>query len=130
MRYRFLLSRVQTAERSIRAADEEAALQKLRTELQQPYALIGGWQQSGEVSIELLGVEDTYQGSPLPADKDGPLLLSVKDAATYLGISRGLLYELINSGEIQAIFLGRRRLIPRSKLHEFIEQQLRNHGHL
>ena len=79
MRYRFRLTRLQTAERSIRATDEELALQKLRRELQEPYALLGGWQQAGEVQIELLEAEDTVFRSPLPADNDGPF--SIKDAA-------------------------------------------------
>ena len=122
MRYRFRISRLQTADRTIQAKTEESALNKLRAELREPYGLIGGWQQSGEIEIELVGTEDTYQGGrPLPVDKDGPLLLSVKDAATLLGISRTSLYQMIQTGEIESLTLGSRRLISRTKLHDFVE---------
>jgi excisionase family DNA binding protein len=128
MRYRFRLTRLQTAERSIRATDEESALKKLRSELREPYALLGGWQQSGEVEIELLDAEDTIYGSPLPVDQNGPLLFSIKDAAAQLGISRGTMYELVNRGEIESISLGRRRLVPRAKLAEFVENRVSEGG--
>jgi excisionase family DNA binding protein len=41
------------------------------------------------------------------------LTLSVDETALLLGISPGLVYELVRRGELTAIRLGRRILIPR-----------------
>lgn len=98
-------------------------MRKLRSELREPLALIGGWRQSGEVDVQLVAAEDTIYGSPMPVDERGPLLFSVKDAAVQLGVSRGTMYELINTGEVESISLGRRRLVPRQKLAEFVENK-------
>jgi excisionase family DNA binding protein len=45
-----------------------------------------------------------------------PQVLSVEQAATILGISRGLAYEAARRGELPTIKLGRRVLVPRAKL--------------
>jgi hypothetical protein len=44
MRYRIRVTRVPVAERSVRAKDEEHAMDKVRTELDQPYGFLGQWQ--------------------------------------------------------------------------------------
>jgi excisionase family DNA binding protein len=119
MRYRFRIIRTQTAERSIRATDEDAAMQKLREELDQPYGFFGRWEQMA-LDVELVGV-DSGIAAPAQSVDGGPLLLSVKDAAEHLGISRGMMYELINAEEIQSIRIGRRRLISREALNRFVE---------
>ena len=49
-----------------------------------------------------------------------PLVLSVDDAAYLLHISRGLAYELVARGELPAIRLGRRIVIPRVALEELL----------
>ena len=41
------------------------------------------------------------------------LTLSVDEAARLLGISSGLAYELVRKGELAAVRLGRRILVPR-----------------
>lgn len=51
-----------------------------------------------------------------------PLAYSVKDAATVLGISRGMLYELIATGELPSTKLGSRRLIRREAIVSRLEQ--------
>jgi excisionase family DNA binding protein len=119
MRYRFRVMRTQTAERSIRAPDEDAAMQKLRSELDQPYGFLGRWEQVG-LEVDLIEVESAMEIGPRDVD-GGPLLLSVKDAAEHLGISRGRMYELINADEIESLRIGRRRLISREALHRFVE---------
>lgn len=45
-----------------------------------------------------------------------PLAYSVREAAQALSIGRTRLYELINGGELEALKLGRRTLIPREAL--------------
>jgi excisionase family DNA binding protein len=41
-----------------------------------------------------------------------PLTITVEQAGQLLGISRGLAYELVRRGEIPAIRLGRRLVVP------------------
>jgi len=40
------------------------------------------------------------------------LVLSVREAAALLGISKDLAYELVRTGEIPALKLGRRVVVP------------------
>ena len=47
-------------------------------------------------------------------------LLSVIETARELGISRSLIYELLASGALRSAKIGRRRLIPREAVEEFI----------
>lgn len=49
------------------------------------------------------------------------LTLSVEEAAELLGISRALAYELVRRGQLPRLRLGRRVVIPRKALEEFIE---------
>jgi excisionase family DNA binding protein len=49
-----------------------------------------------------------------------PLVLGVKDAATFVGLSRSRLYELINSHQIDARKLGHRTVVPVASLKAFV----------
>ena len=51
-----------------------------------------------------------------------PLLVSVQQAARMLGIGRTSIYQLINSGELQTMKLGRRRLITIESLRRVTER--------
>ena len=48
------------------------------------------------------------------------LTLSVEETAKLLGIGRNLCYERVKTGEIPAIKIGRRLLIPRSALEKLL----------
>lgn len=52
---------------------------------------------------------------------------SIEDAAEAVGIGRSLLCELIASGELQSVKIGRRRIIPveslRAYIAKLVEQQ-------
>lgn len=48
-------------------------------------------------------------------------IFSVMEAAQYLGISKSLAYRLVNEGEIPAIKLGKRLLIPATAIDKLIE---------
>lgn len=48
------------------------------------------------------------------------LTLSVREAADLLGISRALAYELVCRGELPAIRLGRRIVVPRQALEAMV----------
>ena len=50
-----------------------------------------------------------------------PLVLTVTEAANILGISRSFAYELCRTGELPALRLGRRVMVPRRALFDFVE---------
>ena len=64
MRYKIRVTRVQTAERVIRATDEEAAVQKIQAELDKPYGFLGNWTNGG-YEIEVVGEEPSLSGMPI-----------------------------------------------------------------
>src|SRR4030065_965823 len=57
------------------------------------------------------------------AATDESVLLTVPEAARLLRISRNLAYELIRQGRLPHVRLGRRILIPRFGLEQWINQQ-------
>lgn len=122
MRFRLQVKRIQTAERTVSAVDEEAAARKVKAELDQPYGFFGTWRTEG-IDIEVLSVESRIAGMSVDIGgvDGGPLLFSVKGAAETLGVSRGTLYELVRSGEIEHVRVGSRILISRNALERFIE---------
>ena len=54
------------------------------------------------------------------------LTVTVDEAAKILGISRNSAYEAVRRGEIPTIRLGRRILVPRSKLEEMLDAATAN----
>ncbi len=56
---------------------------------------------------------------PLPVTPE-PLVDSVNDAAVRLGLSRTTLYELMASGQLRSVKIGKRRLIPRDAQCELL----------
>jgi excisionase family DNA binding protein len=48
-------------------------------------------------------------------------LLSVREAGEVLGIGRSKTYELINEGALEVVRIGRRALVPRQAVAEFVE---------
>ena len=55
--------------------------------------------------------------------------LSVDEAFRYVGISRALLYRLMDSRAIPSFHIGRRRLILREHLDAFLKTQLAAAGY-
>lgn len=49
------------------------------------------------------------------------LVLTVEEARIQLGLSRGLMYEAVRTGQIPSIRIGRRILIPRVGLQQLLE---------
>ena len=49
-----------------------------------------------------------------------PVLYRVDEAATALRLSRSVLYELIRSGRLRTVKVGRRRLVPVDALGECV----------
>ena len=56
--------------------------------------------------------------------RERPLLVTVDEAAELLGIGRTKTYRLIAAGQLRTVQIGRRRLVPRSELHAFIDELL------
>jgi excisionase family DNA binding protein len=49
------------------------------------------------------------------------LLVTVEEAARLLGVGRTTMFELIGSGDVKSVRLGRRRLIARKSLESFVD---------
>ncbi len=54
--------------------------------------------------------------------EDAPLVLKVKDLPPLLKVGRNTAYELIRSGQIRSIRIGRQIRIPRDALLEFLRK--------
>jgi excisionase family DNA binding protein len=65
---------------------------------------------------------------PLPEGtgqvSDLRLLLSVEEAARLLCLGRNTFYELMLSGQIASIKVGRLRRVPVAALHDFVQQRM------
>jgi excisionase family DNA binding protein len=55
-----------------------------------------------------------------PADR-GPLLVSIAHTVELTGCSRSLIYELIATGTLRAVKVGRRTLIPHAELRRWVQ---------
>lgn len=59
----------------------------------------------------------TYQATP-----DDQLLVTPEEAARRLSLGRTTIYELMASGELQSVSVGRCRRVPVSELRSFVER--------
>lgn len=53
-----------------------------------------------------------------------PIMLSVTEAATVLGISRTSAYELVKGNDFPSIKVGSRIVVPKEELQKWIQKQL------
>ena len=51
-------------------------------------------------------------------------LISVKDAKSQLGVGTNTIYNLMNSGELRFIKMGRRTLFSQNEIQAFIQRKL------
>lgn len=58
------------------------------------------------------------------AEREPKLLLSVEAAAGLADVSRRKMYELIDSGEVDSLKLGRARKVPRAAIVAMIERKV------
>ena len=59
------------------------------------------------------------------ADLDDDLrLVTLPDAARFLSVSRGSLYDLLTTGQLASVHIGRSRRIPLGELHRYIRERL------
>lgn len=66
--------------------------------------------------------DDWSNGLPNRDQLNQSLLVTVEEAARLLGIGRTTMFELISSGDVKSVRLGRRRLIARKSLESFIDE--------
>lgn len=95
MRYRVQVTRVQVADRWVRATDEEDAAKKVQEEFDKPYGYFGSWKTTTS-EVEVVEIEQTTVITPNFLSDDGPLLLSLKQASQALGLSYSMVYERVN----------------------------------
>jgi excisionase family DNA binding protein len=130
MRYKVIVSRVQTAERHVRAPSEAEALAKVQAELEKPYGFIGGWQ-TVEADMDIVEAVNPLDGPPQQINQaDGGFLLTTKAAAKYLGLSYSTVYDMLNQGEIAHVVVGSRRYISRDQMTAFIDAHSQTGGQL
>lgn len=74
-----------------------------------------------------------YRGAPRhpspeswPADRRVRLLLSVPEAASRLGIGRTLMYQLLGSGMIESVHVGRLHRVPADALDDYVARLRRD----
>ena len=120
MRYKVVVTRVQVAERFVRATSEEDAAAQVQVEFDRPYGYFGSWKTTTS-EIDVVEAEQTTVIGPTHLSADGPMLLSLKDAAKALGISYSTLYQMTVQGDIEWVGIGNRKYISREILMEFIK---------
>lgn len=59
-------------------------------------------------------------------EKVEKLVISVEEARKLLGLSRGLMYQAVKSGQVPSIRIGRRILIPRALLEQMLKTNERH----
>jgi excisionase family DNA binding protein len=67
------------------------------------------------------GGKDDMEKTQYKSFEDLPLMLSVPDLASVLGISRTRAYELAREKDFPALTIGARILVPRDKLIAWID---------
>lgn len=120
MKFTVMVTRVQVAQRSVHAADEESAARKVQEEFDRPYGYFGTWKTVGS-EVEVTEKESVLSEIPSALSADGSLLLSLKEAGKALGISYSTIYEMVNRGDLEHVLLGSRKYIAREALLRFIE---------
>ena len=53
-------------------------------------------------------------------ESDAPLLLTPEQAARYLSVGRTTIYDLIRSGDLASVKIGRLRRIPRVAIKQWL----------
>ena len=120
MKFTVMVTRVQVAERSVHATDEESAARKVQEEFDRPYGYFGSWKTVSS-EVEVTERESVLSNAPSSLSSSGSLLLTLKDAGTALGISYSTINELVNRGDLEHVVVGSRKYVAREALLQFIE---------
>lgn len=128
MKFTVMVTRVQVAERSVHATDEESAARKVQEEFDRPYGYFGSWKTVSS-EVEVTERESVLSNAPSSLSKSGSLLLTLKDAGAALGISYSTIYELVNRGDLEHVVVGSRKYVAREALLQFIEDNTHRRYH-
>lgn len=120
MKFTVMVTRVQVAERSVHATDEESAARKVQEEFDRPYGYFGSWKTVSS-EVEVTERESVLSNAPSSLSSSGSLLLTLKDAGTALGISYSTINEVVNRGDLEHVVVGSRKYVAREALLQFIE---------
>jgi excisionase family DNA binding protein len=72
-----------------------------------------------------IAVGDELRAAGEAATSEGDLqLVSLSDAARFLCVSRGTLYDLLRTGQLASVHIGRLRRIPLGELRRFVAARL------
>ena len=75
-------------------------------------------------AVETVGNNQQMEAQALPSSdsvaKDLPLVLHVKDLTSLLSVSHNTAYQLVRSGQISSIRIGRTYRIPRDAVAEYL----------
>lgn len=75
-------------------------------------------------TVETVGNNQQMEAQALPSSdsvaKDLPLVLHVKDLTSLLSVSHNTAYQLVRSGQIRSIRIGRTYRIPRDAVAEYL----------
>src|SRR6516162_7667012 len=78
-------------------------------------------QATWDAGLEVITMTMDTGGDEHPGDdQDDILMLTVKEAARRLGLGRTLVYQLISSGELESVTVGRLRRVPAECLAEYV----------
>lgn len=113
MRYKVVVTRVQVAERFVRATSDEDAATRIQAEFDRPYGYFGSWKTTAS-EVDVVEADQTTVIGPTHLSDHGSLLLSIKDAAKALGISYSTLYQMTNAGDIEWVPSGPENTSPES----------------
>jgi len=105
VRFEVKITRVQVATRYVTATDQEAAAEKIREQLEKPYGLYANFETVGS-EIEVVQKEENHLIKPIDLDREGPMLISLADAARATGISYSQLGDIAGKGSIEQVRVG------------------------
>lgn len=77
VRYRVMVSRVQVAERYVRAVDEQDAARKVQEELDRPYSFLGGWR-TVDTDLDVVEADSPLEKAPVPLAEEGALVMPAR----------------------------------------------------
>ena len=65
-----------------------------------------------------------FAGTDIPGLDDDLRLVTLPDATRFLSVSRGSLYDLLTTGQLASVHIGRSRRIPTGELRRYIRAHI------
>lgn len=71
--------------------------------------------------------QETIMSQDTQVEASPRIMLTITEAAERLSLGRSTIYELLASGDLESVYIGRLRRIPLDCLVEFVERCRREH---